>query len=71
MGMSKAELHAELRQTLEQLLRDQRQVEEEKKASADGYNTKLKAIAQSIADTLEELDTCQARLFNGDGEAAV
>lgn len=62
MALTKAELQADLRVKLEKLLREQRQVEGEKKASAEGFNAELKRIDQSISDVLGDINSCQVPL---------
>ena len=69
--LTKDELQAKLRADLERLTREQRQVEADKKLSSEGFNAELKRIASAIDATLDEIDTCQASLFDWEGRPTI
>jgi hypothetical protein len=71
MSLSREQLQADLRTKLEKLLREQRAVEADKKMTVDAFNEDLKRIGNAISAVLDEIETCQAPLFDHDGKPAI
>jgi hypothetical protein len=71
MALSREELQANLREKLEKLLRAQRAVEMDKHSSVEAFNSELKGINNAIDAVLNEIETCQAPLFDHDGKPAI